>query len=61
MTPGNPAGAFFVAATLKTYPPRPVPGALGTTGGCTGSRHVAETDCVAGHIGLEVRRETGKE
>jgi nitroreductase len=24
-------------------------------------RHVAETDSVAGHIGFEVRRETGKE
>jgi hypothetical protein len=23
--------------------------------------HALETDCVAGHIGLEVRRETGKE
>ena len=23
--------------------------------------HTAETDCMAGHIGFEVRRETGKE
>ena len=23
--------------------------------------HLRETDCVAGHVGLEVRRETGKE
>jgi hypothetical protein len=25
------------------------------------SRHIGETDCMAGHIGLEVRRETGRE
>ena len=36
-------------------------------GGCRGLTkpskfpHIAETDCVAGHVGLEVRRETGKE
>jgi len=24
-------------------------------------RHIGETNCVAGHIGFEVRRETGKE
>jgi hypothetical protein len=23
--------------------------------------HIGETDCVAGHIGFEVRRETGRE
>jgi hypothetical protein len=28
---------------------------------CIAPRHVGETDCMAGHIGFEVRRETGKE
>ena len=33
----------------------------GLMAGWCGRVTIRETDCVAGHIGLEVRRETGKE